>query len=291
MEKLKSLSWIRELEVHYLVQINSVKRFNFLLKQGRFSILLVDSGRIDFSVEGKEIGVAAGHIYAVPLLAKTETLTKDVRLCLITCSTSFAFNSAISKFGSGYIDFAIIHRGTLLSLEPKEKRQLLTIIALLKQNANFRKQLPLQDEKIVLCFNLLLYEFGLLQCRHGVGFSLRHSRKERLVINFISLLKQHCSQQHSVKFYADLLFVSAGYLSKAIREVTNTSAKHFIELAILSEAYILLANENLTISDISIALNFTNSSTFSNFFKRYGKMSPTQYRLTLGYFVQDQPTK
>jgi AraC family transcriptional activator of pobA len=291
MEIQNSASWIRELDVHCLKEIKSVNRLNLLLKTTRFSMLLVDSGTIEFVVEQKHVSVSTGQFYVIPYTARAESITGKLRICVVTCSTAFAYNSAISKFGSGYIDFVLIHRGTLLNLEAAQQKQMLLIIELLRQKVSFQNRTAMHDEIVVLCFNLLLYEFGLLQYQLDGGYTMHRSRKEILVINFIGVLKQHCSLQHSVKFYADQLFVSAGYLSKAIREVTGMSAKHFIEMAILSEAYLLLANENLTISEISTALNFSDSSTFSNFFKRYGKMSPTHYRLTLRNFVQQHPEK
>lgn len=286
MEIQNSVSWIKELDVHYLKEINSVKSLNTLLKPTRFSMLLVDCGTINFVVDEKCVSVATGQFYVIPYKAKADTIINKVRVCIVSCSTSFAFNSSMSKFGSGYIDFVLICRGTLLKLEAREHKQMLMIVGLLKEKVSFQKRTTIHDEIVVLCFNLMVYEFGLFHYQHNGGYSMHHSRKERLVMNFISLLKQHCSFQHSVKFYADLLFVSGGYLSKAIREVTGMSAKHFIEMAILSEAYLLLAKESLTISEISTALNFNDSSTFSNFFKRYGKMSPTKYRLTLRNIVQ-----
>lgn len=285
IERQNFVSWIRELDVHYLKEINSLHRLNILLKSTRFSMVLVDSGTIDFLVGDRHIAVATGQFYVVPYTAKADAIIGDVRISVVTCSTSFAFNSAVSKFGSGYIDFILMQRGTLLKLEQQEQKHMLLLIGLLKEKISDQKRTAMHDEIVVLCFNLLFYEFGLLQYRSEGAYAKHQGRKEKLVINFISILKQHCSLQHSVKFYADLLFVSGGYLSKVVREVTGMSAKHFIEMAILSEAYVLLANESLTISEISSMLSFSDSPTFSNFFKRYGKMSPTQYRLTLKHFV------
>nr|WP_322625875.1 AraC family transcriptional regulator [uncultured Flavobacterium sp.] len=283
MERQKSVSWIKELNVHYQKEINTVHRLNILLKPWRFSMLLVDSGGIDFQAENKIVNVPAGCMYLVPAHAMPIRVTGKLCISLVSCSTSFALASTISRFGSGYIDFVLISRGTKLCLNNADFKQILMITALLKQKISTHKYMVLNDELAILCFNLLLYEFGALQYTYGDGFTVHRSRNEKLVANFILLIRQHCRQRHNARFYADLLYVTTGHLSKAVRGVMGVSAKHLIEMALLSESYLLLANEHLTIAEISEILNFNNPSNFSSFFKRYSKLSPTQYRLTLGY--------
>ncbi|WP_294825175.1 AraC family transcriptional regulator [uncultured Flavobacterium sp.] len=282
MERQKPEYRIKELHVYYLKEINSIRRLNALLKPSRFSMLLVNSGAVDFQVKDKIVCVPADCLYLIHAHATATKLTGRISVCLVSCSSTFALASAISRFGTGQIDNVLTSRGTMLCLNRADFNQILVIIALLKQKISIEKEMIVHSELVVLCFNLLLYEFGALQCTYGVGHKAHRSRNEKLVANFIVLVRQHCRQQHSARFYADLLYVTTGHLSKAVRVVMGVSAKNFIEIALLSEAYVLLANENLTIAEISETLNFSNLSNFSSFFKRHSKLSPRQHRLTLG---------
>jgi AraC family transcriptional activator of pobA len=253
------------------------------LRPGWFSIVLIVSGTIDFFVGSSTVRLSTGQLYAVPSFAKAGAIVSPTRFYLVSCTIAFAINNRIAKYGMGYIELIASQSHFVLSLSKVEVKHMVQLAELLKKKVSDDKYPVFQDEMVLLCLNLILYEYGALYYRKGENAIAVHSRNEKIVMGFIALVQQNCKVHHDVKFYADSLFVSKGHLRKAVHCVTGTSAKYFIEMAIVSEAYLLLANDNLSITEISEDLNFSTLSSFSGFFKRHTKLSPTQYRLNLKF--------
>lgn len=273
--------WSRELSVLYLSEGKSLKVYNSLFKTGWFSIVLIVSGSIDFIVGPSTIRVTAGQLYSVPSSAKVDSVISPLRFYLVTSTIAFAINNRIIRFGTGYIGLITRQSNFAPILTKAEIKRMVTLVELLQKKNSSRQGIIFQDEMVQLCFNLILYEFSAFSYKNIEDTIAVHSRTEKIVMRFIELIQQHSIQHHDVKFYADSLFVSTGHLGKAVRSITGMSAKHFIEMAIISEAYVLLANDKLSITEIGEQLNFSSPSLFSGFFKKYTRMSPTQYRLNL----------
>lgn len=281
MKNLTYNPWFRELKVQYHSDCKSIKMCNAFLKPDWFSMILIVSGTIDFVVGSSTVRLSSGQLYAVPSLARVGVIISPIRFYLVSCTIAFAINNRIARYGTGYIEVITIQSRFVLSLSEAEMKHMVQLAELLRKKIFSSNYTVFQDEMTLLCLNLILYEYSALYYKKDENASTNQSRKEKIVMGFIQLVQECNTEHHDVKFYADSLFVSKGHLRKAVRYVTGASAKHFIEMAVISEAYLLLANDELSITEISEYLNFSTLSSFSIFFKRYSKLTPTQYRLKL----------
>lgn len=102
--------------------------------------------------------------------------------------------------------------------------------------------------------------------------------KDRIIIEFVFLLNNHCLDEHSVDFYANKLCVDSKHLSRILKSQTNKTASMWINDALLKEAKIYLEDQSLTIQQIADQLNFSDQSSFGKFFKKHCKLSPSEYR-------------
>lgn len=273
---------LTELKVLHLVDFKSIKTCNTLLNPGWFSLIQVVSGTINFMDGSSNIRLSAGDMYAVPSMAEVIAVTPPLQICFISCTMDFAVTNRFSRSGIGYIEMLTNHSSFVLSLTQTEIRDMIELFGLLKKKV-FSRYTIFQEEMALLCFNLILYEFSGLYHKYSENIIVVHYHREKIAMNFMTLVQQNCKMHHNVSFYADSLFVSKGHLGKAVRNVIGMSAKHYIEMAIISEAYSLLANDNLSITEVGEHLNFTTLSSFSGFFKKYTKLTPTQYRLNLKF--------
>ncbi|MDH6357009.1 helix-turn-helix domain-containing protein [Parabacteroides sp. PF5-9] len=105
----------------------------------------------------------------------------------------------------------------------------------------------------------------------------RKSRQDELFEKFIAALRLHCSTEHSLKFYADKLFVSPQYLSKVVKDVSGKTASVWIAEFVLLEAKALLTHTNLTIQEVGFNMGFADQSSFGKFFKKNVGMSPKKF--------------
>lgn len=260
---------------------NSIDEFTSVLNQGWFSLIMIVSGTIDFTEGPSRVNLSAGNLYVIPVAAQVKADSLAVRICLLSCSADFASSGRIVRFGIGYAQTLTHQRSLVLPLGQTEARYLISLFGLLKKKFSSGHSI-FQHEMVLLWVNIILYEYIELRYKYDKNASWVHHR-EKIVSNFITLVQRHCKEHHSVKFYADCLCVSKGHLGKSVRCILGVSAKYFIEIALVSEAYVLLSDPALSITQAAEQLHFDSSSSFSAFFKKHTKLTPTQYRLSLKF--------
>ncbi|PWV51513.1 AraC family transcriptional regulator [Chitinophaga sp. S165] len=129
--------------------------------------------------------------------------------------------------------------------------------------------------------NILLCEIDVTSAQIKKVAPGTSARTNPLLANFKTLLAKEVLQQHSVRFYASHLNVTPKHLSEVIKEQTGRTAGEWIDQTLVLEAKVLLQRKDLSISQISDLLNFSDQSVFGKFFKVNTGMSPLSYRNTL----------
>lgn len=104
------------------------------------------------------------------------------------------------------------------------------------------------------------------------------TRTQELFLQFKRLVHQHCMQERSIPFYADLLHITPHHLSAIIKKASGQSVMYWINRATVQEAKLLLKTNKLMAYEISNRMNFTSASAFSKFFKRETGMTPRTYQ-------------
>ena len=104
------------------------------------------------------------------------------------------------------------------------------------------------------------------------------SREQTIFDRFIQLVNQHCRQQHQIGYYANRLCLTERYLGTVIRQTSGTTAKDWIDRALITQAKVLLRHSDKSVMQISENLDFPNPSFFSKYFKRLTGMTPGEYK-------------
>ncbi|APU96690.1 MULTISPECIES: helix-turn-helix domain-containing protein [Sphingobacterium] len=110
-------------------------------------------------------------------------------------------------------------------------------------------------------------------------------RREEITIKYFELLDRHLAELISgvsiemleLQDIANILCISQKHLIKIIQETSGNHPCHFYVQKILTCTKSLLANNELTISEIAQRLTY-DPSNFTKFFKKYEGMSPSQFR-------------
>lgn len=140
----------------------------------------------------------------------------------------------------------------------------------------FRVEHPNKVEVIKHLTCAFLYGMGYYFHRLVEGKKL--TKEESLMQKFSMEVGRHYRTERKVLFYADLLHLSAGYLSTIIKKCSGKSAAEWIDDYVILEAKALLRSTNLTIQQVSNELNFPSQSFFGKYFKRKTGMSPKEYK-------------
>lgn len=126
--------------------------------------------------------------------------------------------------------------------------------------------------------NLFIELFNIIAQRDKVQHKRVLGSRTHIVREFMILLDKYCTQEHSVKFYAEKLCVDSKYLSRILKSVNGKTANRWIDESIIKEAKIYLKEQKVPIQQIADILNFSDQSSFGKFFKKHCGVSPMNYR-------------
>ena len=112
----------------------------------------------------------------------------------------------------------------------------------------------------------------------GKKIESRLTRNEEIADSFFKLLLQPIKISDKTAFFADQLNISSKHLIKAIKTTTGKTPGVFINEKMEDNAKLLLTDNKLSISQISDRLRFSETSSFSKFFKKQTGMSPSLFR-------------
>lgn len=96
--------------------------------------------------------------------------------------------------------------------------------------------------------------------------------------HFVNLLQENCLQHREVKYYSDLLNISAKYLNYLCKIHSGTTASEWIKRHTKERLILLLENKNLNFSEISEQMNFSSPSYFTRYVKNLLGVTPGEFR-------------
>ncbi|MDR0941877.1 MAG: AraC family transcriptional regulator [Bacteroidales bacterium] len=99
-----------------------------------------------------------------------------------------------------------------------------------------------------------------------------------LVKRFFQLLEENYQSNTLVNDYASQLNITPNHLTQTIKELTGKTASNIIQEKQLLEIKRLLTHTNLTVTEISALLNFSDQSYFTKFFKKMTGETPLAFR-------------
>ncbi|MBL1220250.1 helix-turn-helix transcriptional regulator [Chryseobacterium sp. L7] len=134
--------------------------------------------------------------------------------------------------------------------------------------------------KILLLHTKQMYENSLISDKELV--STVETVRDRLIDNFLAQVKKDIhsleSRDFSVAYFADKLSTHPNHLSATLKKYTGKTAQEHIHTALLAAAKTLLVQTEYSIKEIAYRLSFKEPSHFANFFKKWEKITPLQYR-------------
>lgn len=244
------------------------------------AVLLIRSGNVKIKLQEIIQNLSARDLIVIPKdsICTIFEVQDKLQLYLITFSSEFAVKNCLKRELVDSFYFFIRKEPLKASLEEKEY-QVLSLIYKLVHYINLEaKRTDIDEELYRISLNLFLYELKLIYAKYSSDTVISFTRKENLVIQFLTVLSIHYKKQHHAKFYAGALFITSKYLNKVVKEVTGSSVKALIIEAIISEAKILLEDTQNTFAEIAEEMEFASVSIFSIFFKKHTSYSPSEYR-------------
>ncbi|UUW08640.1 helix-turn-helix domain-containing protein [Flavobacterium plurextorum] len=245
-----------------------------------FSVLLIKSGKLSIAFSSGAKVIRRKDLLLIPV---NSTCTKleasvDIQLYLIRTSFDFAFYNCYEKELADAFSFLMMKSEHSIKLHEKDFKVLSLIYKLMHVLQNGSEKPELINQLRRICFNLFIYELKMIHSKYAPDINLAFSRRESIVIQFLTILAIHVRKQHHVQFYAGALFVTPGHLNKMVKEITGRSAKTFIIEALINVSKLLLADSDYSVAKIADELEFSSAENFGVFFKRHTGLLPTEFR-------------
>ncbi len=140
---------------------------------------------------------------------------------------------------------------------------------------------PHQNEIVASYINILLFEYLSIFNQKHFQQNIHQTRSQQIAKDFKIFVNENFTKERSVKFYADLQFVTPKHLSEVIKMELGKTASDYIAEMVVLEAKVLLQNQKLTIAQIADNLAFSDQSVFGKYFKNLTLMSPLAYRQSI----------
>lgn len=230
--------------------------------------LKIDMEEYEISTPGNIIKIIPGQIVSL------EDLTPDFDADFVVMSRSFIESTLVYMNGDLPLSFNQKIQAVLQCGDRDHKTAEMFFKALrniLSDNADN----PYRGKVVQHVMMAIFYASE--KNRETVPEKLR-TNADVLSKEFLKLVKENFRTERQLKFYADRMCITPRYLSRVVKECTQSSAADWIERFVVLEARALLKSTNMTVQQISDELNFPSQTFFGKYFKRRVGLSPKEYR-------------
>ena len=243
-----------------------------------FAIIVVKSGSIDMTVDGKEYSLGANDVFVVSPNAVVDSFNAGVTcsgmsLCMSAESVSM-FTSSISNRADVPLrlsSWPLVHARKLVV------DNMMGFFSIL-QRKFIDSRTTLNEEIIRDLVNASFCELVGEMSKDAVDYESGYTSADTLFRKFLKLLDSRKPRVRRVDEYAELLEISPKYLSTICRKKSGMTAIQVINKAVLSDAMEALRSDSKSIHDVAIELGFPNQSFFGTFMKKHTGLSPLQFR-------------
>ncbi|WP_310993953.1 helix-turn-helix domain-containing protein [Aequorivita marina] len=250
-------------------------------RNNSYSLILILSGSLTFQLNLIPHTVSKNEVIIVKPQALAQILDMSPKLSIISISFTidFILQNGFKKEDYDAFEFFSGNNIPKIKLSEEERESAVSLAKILERSIKFSlEKLPYREELVQSSFKLLLYHYASIYKKAFPDLEASLTRQEAIMVRFLDLLEENLINERTVQFYADVLSITPGYLSKVLKEVSGKTANQLIDEAIILEAKILLNTPALSIAEIAEQLKFSDQSFFGKFFKKHTGFSPKAFR-------------
>ncbi len=239
-------------------------------------LVICRSGESEVILNDRRIQIRKGDMLTVFPNTIIQEISKsdDLHAYTVAVNTEFLRNINIPSSSMLYI---LIRQNPCISITQEQTDTIIELCEMLRRKSSHVDHMFHKE----ICENLLLticYEVAAMYSANNEIKKRPQSRQDMILRQFLSLVSTDYLVNREVGYYADKLCITPKYLSIVIRSVSGRSAADWISHVIIINAKSMLIGTQMTVQQISNALNFPNPSFFGQYFRRHTGMTPKEYR-------------
>lgn len=167
--------------------------------------------------------------------------------------------------------------GTFISLKVSQKNEIIVLLnRILKERQSDDIGSSLLERLMVL--ELFVYISRALKMEWENSIKNRSPKVKELIHVAVNYIKNNYERDIALADIAKFVFLSPSYFTRAFKEEMGISPINYLLQVRVERAKELLVETQMKISDIAMSVGFANQQRFNEIFKKYGKMTPLQYR-------------
>ena len=252
--------------------------------QGEAGIYMCVGGEAELLVNGKPFLFERGCIGVIsPIIhIQKQSESSDCEFLIITEAIEHIFPAG-KKFMDIILDILQHGDAVFRADEPfidfvLQRQRLITRKRDMLENTKNEREKRLCSSMIYLLVQELMVEVVALAYQYAEVRPMEVDRNTSIAFQFILSLYTNSTHHRSVAFYAKGAGLSVGHFTRIVRKCTQKTPTEWIIFFTIAKSKHLLENTQMSIKEISLALNFPEQFTFRKYFKRHAGIPPKQYR-------------
>lgn len=236
------------------------------------ALIIVTEGQSTHMVDFKEETLLPGVILP---LTKGQVHSFNGNLTIKGYVVSFD-ESLITNYSSekNLFHFLHLYHAPTIHIGAENLQVLNPYLSILKTELN-NTDINLKSDFINAALMTLLLQIKRLSMYQHEIFE---SKRFKDFIRLKQLIIKHHKESHNANDYADMLSISYKYLNDICKEITNKTAKSFLDGWILLEIKRNISEKKYTSQEIAYKMGFSEHSNFIRFFKKYTGSTPNKFQ-------------
>lgn len=146
--------------------------------------------------------------------------------------------------------------------------------------ASIMQELLLNNQKELYCIGKIYELFECILEFSSTKTQVEMDQKLQYVQKIVNYIRLKYSLPIRVDDMAQALGLNRSYLTRLFKEATGLSPREYLFAYRMKMACNMLRKQEIPIQHIAYAVGYSDCFTFSKAFKRYMKMSPSEYKST-----------
>lgn len=244
------------------------------LENGGF--FLCQGGEAEIVLDAKPYRIGVGDLVVTFPFSTLQVLERSAAFRgILLCSDTDFF--AALQIPNKFAHYCSIKQNPAIRLSSAEVEEILTLYRLFVSREG-QLEHPFRAEVQAGLLRLIAYDIAALYLQRTPVVEQPQSRNELIFQHFIYALYSEDSIQRSVVYYAEAQAITPRHLSTVVKQVSGQTANEWITSCLLVRVKVKLQENELSINQISEAMEFPNPSFFAQYFKKYEGVTPKEFR-------------
>ena len=244
----------------------------FTINDHRFGMIINGEAHINFNLQDRHV-TAGTLVYLGPgSIINPIRLSDDLRIFVIGLFTDFPMPFAQGQMPSAFNGQVRDFQLPVGEADISTARHILDTIWHIVHTEDYHRP------TVTALVAALMHHYDHLFRLQTDIQAVSRSREQTIFDRFISLVNQYCCEHHQIGYYAERMCLTERYLTTVIRQTSGTTAKDWIDRALITRIKIELRHTDKPAAQIAEEMHFANPSFFSKYFHRLTGMTPLKYK-------------